>query len=49
MEQIEKRYDAQLVYSFDMALQNEFSLEENIQLARDQRPFQSLCKLKKLK
>jgi hypothetical protein len=35
VEQIEKRYDAQLAYSFDMALQNEFSLEENIQLARE--------------
>ena len=44
MEQIEKRYDAQLVYSFDMALQNEFSLEENIQL----RLFQVLCKDQKL-
>lgn len=35
VEQAEKRYDAQLSYSFDMALQNEFSMEENIALARE--------------
>ena len=35
VEQVEKRYDAQLSYSFDMALQNEFSMEENIALARE--------------
>lgn len=35
VEQVEKHYKAQLAYSFDMALQNEFSLEENIQLARE--------------
>ena len=35
VEQVEKRYDAQLAYSFDMALQNEFSMEENIALARE--------------
>ena len=35
VEQIEKRSDAQLAYSFDIALQNEFSMEENIELARD--------------
>lgn len=35
VEQIEKHYKAQLAYSFDMALQNEFSLEENIALARE--------------
>lgn len=35
MEQIEKHYKAQLAYSFDMALQNEFSLEENIELAKE--------------
>ena len=35
VERVEKRYDAQLAYSFDMALQNEFSLEENIELARE--------------
>lgn len=35
VEQIEKHYKAQLAYSFDMALQNEFSLEENIELARE--------------
>ena len=34
VEQVEKHYKAQLAYSFDMALQNEFSLEENIELAR---------------
>ena len=33
--QVEKNYNAQLAYSFDMALQNEFSLEENIELARE--------------
>lgn len=35
VEQIEKHYKAQLAYSFDMALQNEFSLDENIELARE--------------
>lgn len=35
MEQIEKHYKAQLAYSFDIALQNEFSVEENIELARE--------------
>ena len=35
VEQVEKRFDAQLAYSFDVALQNEFSLEENIELARE--------------
>ena len=35
VEQIERHYKAQLAYSFDMALQNEFSLEENIALARE--------------
>lgn len=35
VEQIEKHYKAQLAYSFDMALQNEFSLEENIELAKE--------------
>lgn len=35
VEQVEKRFDAQLAYSFDMALQNEFSLEENMKLARE--------------
>lgn len=34
VEQVEKNYNAQLAYSFDLALQNEFSLEENIALAR---------------
>ena len=35
VEQVEKHYKAQLAYSFDMALQNEFSLEENIELAKE--------------
>ena len=35
MEQTEKHPQAQLSYSFDVALQNEFSLEENIALARE--------------
>lgn len=35
VEQVEKNYNAQLAYSFDMALQNEFSLEENIELAKE--------------
>ena len=30
VEQIEKHYKAQLTYSFDVALKNEFSLDENI-------------------
>ena len=35
MEQVEKNKKAQLAYSFDIALQNEFSMEENIALARE--------------
>lgn len=35
VEQVEKRADAQLAYSFDIALQNEFSMDENIALARE--------------
>ncbi|MCD8150356.1 MAG: MobA/MobL family protein [Clostridiales bacterium] len=34
VEKAEKRPDAQLAYSFDFAFQNEFTLEENIDLAR---------------
>ncbi len=34
LEKVERNKDAQLAYSFDIALQNEFSLEENIALAR---------------
>ncbi len=34
VEKAERGKDAQLAYSFDIALQNEFSLEENIALAR---------------
>ena len=34
MEEAEKHPKAQLAYSFDIALQNEFSLDENIALAR---------------
>ena len=34
LEAAERGKDAQLAYSFDIALQNEFSLEENIALAR---------------
>ena len=34
VEKVEKHPKAQLAYSFDIALQNEFSLEENIALAR---------------
>ena len=34
LEWAERNKDAQLAYSFDIALQNEFSLEENIALAR---------------
>lgn len=34
LEQFEKRGDAQLAYSFDIAMQNEFTLEENIEYAR---------------
>lgn len=32
---VSTNYKAQLAYSFDMALQNEFSLDENIELARE--------------
>lgn len=35
VEQVEKHPKAQLAYSFDIALQNEFSLEENIEMARE--------------
>ena len=34
VEEAERGKDARLAYSFDIALQNEFSLEENIALAR---------------
>ena len=34
VEEAERNKNAQLAYSFDIALQNEFSLEENIELAR---------------
>ena len=34
LEAAERGKDAQLAYSFDIALQNEFSLEENIAIAR---------------
>ena len=34
VEEVEPHPQAQLAYSFDIALQNEFSLEENIALAR---------------
>ena len=34
VEKIEQHPKAQLAYSFDIALQNEFSIEENIALAR---------------
>ena len=34
VEKVEQGKNAQLAYSFDIALQNEFSMEENIELAR---------------
>ena len=34
VEDVERNKNAQLAYSFDIALQNEFSMEENIALAR---------------
>ena len=34
MEKAERGKKAQLAYSFDIALQNEFSMQENISLAR---------------
>ena len=34
VEEVEKHPKAQLAYSFDIALQNEFSIEENIAIAR---------------
>ena len=34
VEKTERRKDAQLAYSFDIALQNELSYEENLKLAR---------------
>ena len=34
VENAERRQDAQLAHSFDIALQNEFSIEENIAIAR---------------
>ena len=34
LEKVERNKEAQLAYSFDVALQNEFSMEENIALAR---------------
>ena len=35
VEQVEKHPKAHLAYSFDIALQNELSMEENIVLARE--------------
>ena len=35
VEQVEKRRDAQLCYSFDIALQNELTMDENIALAQE--------------
>lgn len=34
VEEVERNKNAQLAYSFDIALQNEFTMEENIELAR---------------
>lgn len=34
VEEVERNRNAQLAYSFDIALQNEFTMEENMQLAR---------------
>ena len=34
VEDVEHNKNAQLAYSFDIALQNEFTMEENIELAR---------------
>ena len=34
VEEVERNKNAQLAYSFDIALQNEFSMEENIEMAR---------------
>ena len=34
VEKVERGKNAQLAYSFDIALQNEFSMQENIDLAR---------------
>lgn len=35
VEKVEKSKRAQLAYSFDIALQNELTLDENIELARE--------------
>lgn len=34
VEKAERRHDAQLAYSFDIALQNELTFEENLEVAR---------------
>ena len=34
VEKVERRYDAQLAYSFDVALQNELTFEENLEVAK---------------
>lgn len=34
VEEVERRHDAQLAYSFDIALQNELTFEENLEVAR---------------
>ncbi len=44
LELVERNKDAQLAYSFDIALQNEFSLEENIALARQFVSEQLVCR-----
>ena len=46
VEKAERGKKAQLAYSFDIALQNEFSMEENIALAR---PMSSTYRQKRLK
>lgn len=42
VEKAERGKKAQLAYSFDIALQNEFSMQENIDLARQSQPLHQL-------
>ncbi len=49
VEKAERGGNAQLAYSFEISLQNEFSLEENIALARQFLSERFVCRLKFLR
>ena len=49
VEHVERNNKAQLAYSFDIALQNELTLEENIRLAKEFWIWQSMREKRKMK